>query len=139
MQAAGRRRGARPLVPFALALVALLLTGCSGGGGTATVDADVVLPEQVAERIDAGALVLDVRTPAEFATGHLADAVNIDVSSASFEDKVRTFDRSAGYVVYCRTGSRAGDAIRRMDELGFTDLVNGGGYEDLVAAGLRAN
>lgn len=91
---------------------------------------------QAAEAVAAGALLLDVRTPAEVAAGALPGALTADVSSASFDQKIAALDPEAAYVVYCRSGSRAAAAIEQMSALGFTRLTNGGGYESLAAAGI---
>ncbi|MFP5253598.1 MAG: rhodanese-like domain-containing protein [Actinomycetes bacterium] len=118
-----------------LVLVALALTGCAG---TATTEDAVRTVDAAAAQqlIDDGAVVVDVRTPEEFASGHLADARNIDVQADSFRAEVDELDRDATYVLYCRTGARAGAAGELMREMGFTDVVNAGGFEDLAAAGL---
>ena len=72
--------------------------------------------------------------PAEFTTGHVADA--LDAERSIFEAKVGALDKGKTYVVYCRTGSRAGRAIEAMAKLGFENLVNGGAFDDLAAAGV---
>lgn len=77
--------------------------------------------------------VIDVRTPAEFAEGHLEGAVNIDVESPLFAEQVGQLDPSGTYVVYCRSGNRSTVAIDQMKAMGFTDLLNGGGYADASA------
>ena len=79
--------------------------------------------------LDPGTVVIDVRTPAEFASGHLDGAVNIDVQSADFEARISELDPADTYFVYCRTGNRSGQAIDRMEGLGFTQLTNGGSVE----------
>ena len=79
--------------------------------------------------LDAGTVVIDVRTPAEFAAGHLDGAVNIDVQSPDFEALVSQLDPAGSYYVYCRSGNRSGQAIDRMTALGFSDLTNGGSVE----------
>lgn len=79
-----------------------------------------------------GASSIDVRTRAEFDAGHLDGAINIDVQEADFEKRVSELPREASYVVYCASGRRATGAVERMVELGFTDVVNGGGYDDLT-------
>ena len=89
--------------------------------------------------IDEGATVIDVRTSEEFGTGHVEDALNIDVQAADFHEQVDTLDRDQTYVVYCRSGSRAGAAAEMMLEMGFTDVVNAGGFADLEAAGVPAD
>ena len=81
------------------------------------------------------ALILDVRTPAEVAEGHLEGALFVDFLADDFRDKVVELDKSADYVVHCRSGNRSGQAVVIMAELGFTgELVNGGGLEDAAAS-----
>jgi len=119
-----------------LLLAALALTGCSTSGATTDQGVRTVAAGEAQQLIDDGAVVIDVRTPEEFASGHLADASNIDVQSDSFHTEVDELDRDATYVLYCRTGARAGAAGEMMLEMGFTDVANAGGYEDLASAGL---
>jgi rhodanese-related sulfurtransferase len=80
--------------------------------------------------LDPGTVVIDVRTPAEFASGHLEGAVNIDVQSADFDARISELDPAGDYFVYCRSGNRSGQAIDRMVGLGFNDLTNGGSVEN---------
>lgn len=79
-------------------------------------------------------LVIDVRTPAEVATGYLEGAVNIDFQGAEFQAQVAELDPAANYYVYCRSGNRAGQAIDYMKSAGFTGtLTNGGSVESAAA------
>lgn len=103
------RLGAALLVTLGLGFA---LAGCAPQPGSIEIT-----PETV---------VLDVRTAAEFAEGHLDGAVNIDVQGGEFDTEVAELDRDVTYVVYCRTGNRAGTAISRMTGLGFESLVNAG-------------
>lgn len=82
------------------------------------------------EPIAADAVLIDVRTPAEFAEGHLAGAVNIDLQSGSFEQEIAALPLAGDYVVYCRSGNRSGQAVEIMRKLGFDNLVNAGGLQD---------
>jgi rhodanese-related sulfurtransferase len=68
--------------------------------------------------------VLDVRTPAEFAAGHLAGAVNVDFRAADFAARASKLERSRGYLVYCRTGNRSRLALPILQRLGFTSLYH---------------
>ena len=80
--------------------------------------------------------VIDVRTPQEFAEGHLPGAVNIDVQSADFAAKVQQLDPQAPYAVYCRSGNRSAAALRMMDQLGFSSAYHlGGGISAWKSAG----
>lgn len=77
--------------------------------------------------ISSETVVIDVRTPGEFASGHLEGAVNIDVQSASFDETVSELPTDGDYVVYCQSGNRSAGAIDRMEGLGFTALTDAGG------------
>ena len=78
--------------------------------------------------------VIDVRTPDEFAAGHLQGAINIDVESADFEGQVSSLDKAGVYVLYCHSGRRAGIALDTMKGLGFTNLTNAGGIDEASAS-----
>lgn len=77
-----------------------------------------------------GTIVIDVRTPEEFASGHLQGAVNIDVQSPDFMAQVSQLDPGADYFIYCRSGNRSGQAISQMANMGFTSMINGGSVEE---------
>jgi phage shock protein E len=75
-------------------------------------------------------VIIDVRTPEEFATGHLVGAVNIDVQSPDFRDRVMALDTDGEYFIYCRSGNRSGQAITQMFQMGFTNMTNGGSVQE---------
>lgn len=116
-------------------VLSLALAGC-GDDSSTRVATELTPAAKVSSVLAEGAVVVDVRSPSEFAAGHVTDALNIDVGSADFEAKVDALDKGRTYVVYCRTGSRAARAIETMADLGFTGLVNGGAFDDLAAAGV---
>ena len=76
--------------------------------------------------VDSDTVIIDVRTPSEFAGGHLEGAINIDVQSPNFDAEIAALDPAGDYVVYCRSGNRSAAAIDRMEAAGFTALVNAG-------------
>jgi rhodanese-related sulfurtransferase len=69
-------------------------------------------------------IILDVRTPQEFSTGHLKGALNIDFKSPDFASKIDELDKSATYLVYCLVGGRSGKAMKLMQEKGFSKVFN---------------
>ncbi|MDO4792108.1 MAG: rhodanese-like domain-containing protein [Buchananella hordeovulneris] len=87
-----------------------------------------------ADQAAAQAVIIDVRTPEEYAAGHLQGAINIDVSGADFATKIAELDPAGSYVVYCRSGRRSGIALDQMKALGFTDVTNAGGLADAGAS-----
>ena len=75
-------------------------------------------------------VVLDVRTPQEFAEGHLPDGVNLNLMTPDFESRLAAMDRAKTYLVYCRTGNRSAKAIQIMERLGFQSVYHM--YEGIV-------
>ena len=75
-------------------------------------------------RSGANVVVLDVRTPAEFADGHLPGAVLVDYKAPDFAAKAGQLDKSKTYLVHCAAGVRSAKACAKMEGLGFTNLIN---------------
>ena len=76
------------------------------------------------------AAVIDVRTPDEFASGHLDGALNFDIQGSMFATEIGALDKSANYVIYCRSGNRAGQAVTYMQDSGFTGVLTNAGSVD---------
>lgn len=132
-------RLSRALALLLLAVPLCVASACStetGAGSQEVAAVRVVDPGEAGALIEEGATVIDVRTPEEFATGHVAGALNIDVQAADFHQRVGELERHKSYVVYCRSGSRAGAAADVMLQMGFTDVANGGGLAELEQAGV---
>lgn len=119
-------------------LVALLGLLLSASAAHAQL-ADRPVPPSVAAELlkKPNTVVLDVRTPEEFAAGHLKGAMNIDFRAAGFNQKVDQLDKSKNYLVYCASGNRSTQATIQMEETGFKHVVNIGGFEALKAGGLK--
>jgi phage shock protein E len=69
-----------------------------------------------------GVVILDVRTPQEFAEGHIEGAINIPVESADYIDQVSQLDPNVTYAVYCRSGNRSQPAVAGMASVGVTGI-----------------
>jgi len=69
-------------------------------------------------------VVLDVRTPKEYKAGHIPGAKLIDIGAADFEESIAKLDKSKTYLVHCAAGGRSARACKKMETLGFTNLVN---------------
>lgn len=82
-------------------------------------------------------VVIDVRTPEEFAAGHVEGAANIDVQAPGFDDEIAALDTDVDYVVYCRSGNRSAAAAERMRDAGL-DVLDGGGLGTMLDAGWPA-
>ncbi len=118
---------------IALFATVLLLTGCSTSSSTNNLS----VAEFSSKAAESGVITLDVRTPGEFNEGHVEGAQLIDFQSGNFENKIATLDKSKTYAVYCRSGSRSGQAVKVMSDAGFTSVYNlDGGVIDWTIAGL---
>lgn len=111
---------------------AAALAGCSTGGAVTTHS-----PEQwLVAAAEPGVVVIDVRTPLEYAAGHVEDAINMDVESGDFATQLAKLDPEGEYAVYCQSGRRSGIAASTMEDAGLTTVHNlKGGIADLQAAG----
>ena len=112
----------------------LLLAGCASG---ATGVTNMNVEDFSKKTAESGVVILDVRTPGEFMTGHIQDAQNIDFESGSFESQIESLDKNGTYAVYCRSGNRSGQAVKVMHDAGFHNVYNlNGGVIDWANAGL---
>ena len=106
---------------FALISSLLLLVGCSTSTAGST-NMDVL---EFSKKItESGVVILDVRTPGEFAEGYIEGARLIDFQNGNFETEIADLDKNATYAVYCRSGNRSGQAVKIMQDAGFLDLFN---------------
>ncbi|WP_146661741.1 rhodanese-like domain-containing protein [Enhygromyxa salina] len=136
------------ILPAALA-IALLLPACKHEQDTeAAAKADTKLdapdlpegpyadrdPALAKQLVDAGALLLDVRTPEEFASGHVEGAININHADVPARlDEIRELvggDVHKPVVVYCKSGRRAGIVKDQLVDAGFDRVTNLGGLND---------
>jgi phage shock protein E len=83
--------------------------------------------------IDAGALVIDVRSPGEFSGGHVDGALNIVHTDTEALAAAIGPDQDRSVVLYCASGRRSGLAIADLEELGYEALYNATGYDALQA------
>jgi rhodanese-related sulfurtransferase len=112
----------------------LLLAGCSSSSSTN----DLSVSEFSNKVAETGVITLDVRTPGEFNEGHIEGALLVDFQSGNFENEIASLDKSKTYAVYCRSGSRSGQAVKVMSEAGFTNIYNlNGGVIDWANAGMN--
>lgn len=69
-------------------------------------------------------VILDVRTPEEFRSGHIKGALNLDFYSKDFRDKLNKLDKKKTYLTHCRSGRRSARTLEIMRELGFKRAYN---------------
>ena len=69
-------------------------------------------------------IIIDVRTPEEFAEGHMENTINIDFRSETFDSEIGRLDRNKTYLIYCRSGNRSRGALDTMIELNFAEVYH---------------
>jgi rhodanese-related sulfurtransferase len=121
------------------ALLILLLGGIGAAFANinefSATDAQALI---AAHQNDPGLVILDIRTPAEFAQGHIAGALSIDYYSPQFKSALDRLDREKTYLVYCRSGNRSKKAMKIFEELGFARIYHmTGGILDWQANGYK--
>ncbi|MFM1905847.1 MAG: hypothetical protein RIT32_643 [Actinomycetota bacterium] len=111
----------RKYIALVIALM-LALAGCSNSADSSVTDLSVA--DFASTIASEDVVILDVRTPGEFATGHIENSINIDAESGSFASEIESLDKTKTYAVYCRSGNRSGNATKIMAEAGFTSIYN---------------
>ena len=104
---------------LAMALI-MASTGCTKSGGQ-------TIPVQEFENLlktQTAQVLLDVRTPEEYAMSHIPGSNNLNVNAVDFEMQVKTIDKNTEVFVYCKSGSRSADAATILEKLGFTKVYN---------------
>ncbi len=109
-----------------LAIVVALLPAAAFAFGQAGVNYEDLgaLEKLIAGKGNPPYTLVDVRTPEEYAFGHIPTAINIPVSEIG--SRPPTTDTSALIIVYCRSGSRSATAQRTLQGMGYTNVVNFG-------------
>lgn len=117
-------------VVVTLAVAGAAVAGLAGCSGTsATPEASET--EAAAEGIPVEeAVIIDVRTPEEYAEGHLEGALNLDLNSGQFEAAIPDLDPDQAYLIYCRSGNRSGQAQTLLHDAGFASVVDLGSLQD---------
>jgi rhodanese-related sulfurtransferase len=115
-----RKTIAASLCLFALAL-SVATSGCQRG---AEAEAAAISPREVLGRLDqdGAPLLLDVRTPEEFASGHVPGAVNIPYDEVGQRSAELAAHRDQEVVVYCEKGGRAAKAAQALADAGFRSI-----------------
>jgi len=105
-------------------LLFLAATSTAIAQDTTTVDSKTIGADELVSRIEAetAPTILDVRTPEEFAAGHVPGAINIPYTELEKRYSELELEGSDELVVYCQTGRRAAIAEAALGELGFTNV-----------------
>ena len=118
----------KKILPFILAV--LLLAGCAAPAQEhiyrqINMDEAITLMEE-----EAGYIILDVRTPEEFADKHIPGAINVPNETIGMQEIPELPDKDQLILVYCRSGNRSKQASEKLAALGYTNIVEFGGIND---------
>lgn len=110
------------ILPFFLLLI---ITACGQKKDNTESIAETIPVAEWKEKMKSEpGIVLDVRTPGEFAEGIIDNAVNMDMNGENFEKQIETLDKNKTIYVYCRSGKRGTTAMNIMKEKGFKKIYN---------------
>ena len=119
----------RKIIPFFLSL--LILAGCSvpmeQEASYRQISMDEAITMMETER---NYIILDVRTPEEFAEKHIPHAINIPNEAIGTAEIRELPDKEQLILVYCRSGNRSKQASEKLVKLGYTNIVEFGGIND---------
>ncbi len=107
-------------------------SGKSATNGSATIAKNISTTQfQEMVKMKDNAIILDVRTPQEVASGAIKGNVALDYYGKSFTSELDKLDKDAPIFIYCAVGGRSGDAMRKMQKMGFKEVYN-------LSGGIRA-
>lgn len=117
------------ILPLFLSL--LLLAGCAVPVGQKASYRQITMDEAITVMKEShGYIILDVRTPAEFAEKHIPGAINVPNETIGSEQIPELPDKDQLILVYCRSGNRSKQASEKLAALGYTNIVEFGGIND---------
>ena len=108
-----------------IAFLGLVLSSCESQAVTGSVDAITFSTKLNTTK---NAMLLDVRTPEEYAGGYIGNAMNIDFYKPNFQEEIKKLDKDKTYFVYCQAGGRSKSAYEILKKEGFAKVyeLNGG-------------
>ncbi len=133
----------KKLIQLIPVILIMLIASCGDKKAATTEETTTALQEVAATEIfkdvdiaefktliAGNGILVDVRTPEEFAQGNIEGAANIDFLNSNFETKIQELDKSTPIYLYCRSGNRSGQSMKKMKALGFTEVSHlMGGYK----------
>ncbi len=118
----------RNLFSIALLFVGTLFGACQNTDSNAQSNTikETIPVDQFEKKLAAtpNAQLVDVRTAEEFADGHLANAVNMNVNREDYKEMFGTLDKNKPVFLYCKAGSRSANAAGIMAKMGFREIYN---------------
>ena len=108
-----------------------LLSSCGNAGSSSSGYRQISMDEAVKMmRDEKDYIILDVRRPDEYAEGHIPGAINVPNEEIGTAEIAELPDKSQLILVYCRSGRRSKEASEKLVKLGYTNIVEFGGFLD---------
>ena len=117
-----------------LAMIALVVTSCGVSSKVAPIATGPdgrISGADAAKQVQAGALIVDVRAPDEYESGHISVAPNVPHEAVADNLAVFGGDKDRAIILYCKSGRRAGIAREALLNAGYKHVYNAGGYSDI--------
>lgn len=102
--------------------ILLILTSCLQAEGFGNISADRAY--EIINHPNSQVVILDIRTPEEYESGHIEGALNIDYYNENFKSELEKLDPEKQYLVYCRSGSRSGNSMQLFEIAGLKKVYN---------------
>lgn len=114
-------------------ILSVAIFACNSAPNSSSVDAEKF---KTAIETDHNIQIIDVRTAEEFQSGHLKNAINIDINSNDFSEKAEKLYKEMPVYVYCQSGKRSLNAANELSTMGFKNIVNmSGGIKEWKSNG----
>jgi len=106
------------------ALIMMIFVGTAIAGGLSTISprqANVLIQQ---EKDNPDFVIIDIRTPGEFKSGHIKGAVLLDYYSKDFKKNMQALDKNKTYLIYCRSANRSARTLSLIKDMGFRSIYN---------------
>ncbi|MCR5560134.1 MAG: rhodanese-like domain-containing protein [Schwartzia sp.] len=120
----------KQLLLLAVLGAAFLLTGCVGESAKSAYRRVSAEEAQQIMKNESGYQIVDVRTPEEYASGHIPNAICIPNESIGKQPPAELSNKKQLLLIYCRSGRRSKEAANKLVELGYENVVDFGGIID---------
>lgn len=112
------------LIAIFMLFSVLMIVSCKQNDKSAKTINETISPDAFEKQLKTEVQLIDVRTPEEFAQGHLFKAINIDINGNSWKEDIGKLDKGKTTLVYCKSGGRSANAANDLAELGFKTVYN---------------